>query len=68
MTDLYSSFNNADAALILTEWDEYSNIEWSKASQKMRRPAWVFDSRSIINPEEVTNAGLNFWRIGDGLG
>ena len=68
VTDLYSSFNNADAALILTEWDEYSNIEWSKASQKMRRPAWVFDSRSIINPEEVTNAGLNFWRIGDGLG
>jgi len=68
VTDLYGSFNNADAALILTEWDEYSNIEWNKASQKMRRPAWVFDSRSIINPEEVTNAGLNFWRIGDGLG
>ena len=67
VTDLYSSFNNADAALILTEWDEYSNIEWSKASQKMRRPAWVFDSRSIINPEEVTNVGLNFWRIGDGI-
>ncbi len=68
VTDLYSSFNNADAALILTEWGEYSNIEWNKASQKMRRPAWVFDSRSIINPKEVTNAGLNFWRIGDGLG
>ncbi len=68
VTDLYSSFNNADAALILTEWNEYSNIKWSKASQRMRRPAWVFDSRSIINPEEVTEAGLNFWRIGDGLG
>ena len=68
VTDLYSSFNNADAALILTEWDEYSNIDWSKASQKMRHPAWVFDSRSVINPEEVTNAGLNFWRIGDGIG
>ena len=67
VTDLYSSFNNADAALILTEWDEYSNINWSKASHKMRRPAWVFDSRSIINPEEVTNVGLNFWRIGDGI-
>ena len=53
VTDLYSSFNNADAALILTEWNEYSNIKWSKASQRMRRPAWVFDSRSIINPEEV---------------
>ena len=66
VTDLYSSFNNADAALILTEWAEYTKIDWKEASQKMRRPAWVFDSRSVINPEEVTNAGLNFWRIGDG--
>ena len=30
-------------------------------------PAWVFDSRSIINTDEVREAGLNLWRIGDGL-
>ena len=30
-------------------------------------PAWVFDSRSIVNTEEVKDAGLNLWRIGSGL-
>ena len=32
----------------------------------MRKPAWVFDSRSILEPDKVRKAGLNFWRVGDG--
>ena len=64
---LTSAFDDADAVIVLTEWDEYSNINWSKVSIKMRRPAWVFDVRSIIDPEKVKNSGINFWRIGDGL-
>ena len=60
-------FINADAVLILTEWKEYMNINWEKAYIKMRKPAWVFDSRSIIEPKKVINSGLNFWRLGDGL-
>ena len=32
----------------------------------MRSPAWVFDSRSIVDPNEVKNANLKLWRIGDG--
>jgi len=30
-------------------------------------PAWFFDSRSIINTDEVREASLNLWCIGDGL-
>ena len=33
----------------------------------MRKPAWVFDARSIISPDDVIKSNLNFWRIGDGL-
>ena len=32
----------------------------------MRSPAWVFDARSTLLPEKVKEAGLNYWRIGDG--
>jgi UDPglucose 6-dehydrogenase len=32
----------------------------------MRKPAWVFDSRSIVNPKKVLDANLKLWRIGDG--
>ena len=59
-------FVQSDAVLILTEWDFYSKIDWQIESKKMRSPAWVFDSRSIVNQKKVIDAGLNFWRIGDG--
>ena len=67
ISNLKNAFNNADAAVILTEWDEYLNLDWDEISRKMRSPAWVFDSRSIIDPQKVIKHGLNFWRIGDGL-
>ncbi len=56
----------SDAILILTEWNEYANINWNNISKLMRLPAWIFDSRSILDPNAVKAAGLNFWRIGDG--
>ncbi len=57
---------DADAILLLTEWEEYSQLNWVKIAKQMRKPAWVFDSRSIINHKKVIEAGLNFWRVGDG--
>ncbi len=60
-------FSEADAILILTEWNVYANIDWVRVSEKMRRPAWLFDLRSIIDPAKIENTILNFWRIGDGL-
>ncbi|MBO6979348.1 MAG: nucleotide sugar dehydrogenase [Prochlorococcus marinus XMU1428] len=59
-------FIEVDAAVILTEWKEYSMINWDKAAAKMRSPAWVFDTRSIVNALNVIKSGLNLWRIGDG--
>ena len=65
--ELYDSFSNTDAVVILTEWEDYNQIEWDKVSKVMRRPAWVFDTRNIINREKILKAGLKIWRIGDGL-
>ena len=59
-------FDNAHAILVLTEWEEYKYINWDKVVKKMVKPSWVFDSRSIINANEVKKAGLNLWRLGDG--
>ena len=59
-------FKNADAVLILTEWKDYSEIKWDNAAKSMRKPAWVFDSRSIVNIRQVKEAKLNLWRVGDG--
>ena len=64
--DLYESFKGTDACLILTEWSQYATIDWGKASNMMRKPAWIFDARSIADQEKIKDANLFFWRLGDG--
>ncbi len=59
-------FHETDALVILTEWEEYSNINWSVAVNLMKSPGWVFDSRSIVDPKKILENGLNLWRMGDG--
>ncbi len=59
-------FKNAHAIIILTEWEEFRNMNWNKIAKEMVPPSWVFDSRSIVNPKKVRDASLNLWRIGDG--
>jgi len=66
VTNKMDTFKSADAVIVITEWDQYKNIDWKDAAKKMRKPAYIFDTRSIISPESVIEAGLNFWRIGDG--
>ena len=60
------SFKNADAIVILTEWEEYFSIDWENASKLMRQPAWIFDVRSVLSREKILQYNLNLWRIGDG--
>ncbi len=64
--NLEKAFFNSDAVLIITEWDDYKNIDWHQVHREMRSPSWVFDARSIVDPKKVLDAGLNLWRIGDG--
>tara|TARA_A100001388_G_C28770300_1_gene503397 strand:- start:142 stop:1575 length:1434 start_codon:yes stop_codon:yes gene_type:complete len=64
--EIDDAFDNVDAILILTEWEQYSELNWKEISQKMRTPSWVFDARSIVDHSKVLDSGINFWRIGDG--
>ena len=59
-------FDNAHAVLVLTEWEDYKNIEWDYVAKKMIKPAWVFDARSIVNVGLVKKSGMNIWSLGDG--
>jgi len=32
----------------------------------MRSPAWIFDTRSVVNRQEIENTGINLWKLGEG--
>jgi len=66
VNDIKNAFIDADAVVILTEWEEYAKLNWKEIASKMRKPAWVFDSRSIIDLQNVRAAEINVWSIGDG--
>ena len=58
------AIKGCDAILVLTEWDEFKNINWEKVSKSMRKPSWVFDTRLCVVEDEVIKTGLNYWGIG----
>tara|TARA_B100000886_G_C20419572_1_gene490880 strand:+ start:616 stop:2019 length:1404 start_codon:yes stop_codon:yes gene_type:complete len=54
-----------DAILVLTEWEEFKNLEWDTIFKFMRKPAWVFDSRNCLDKEALTKIGFNVWSLGN---
>ena len=64
--DINKTFQNSDALVIITEWPEYSKIDWGMISKSMRKPGWIFDTRGIVNIEEVKKNGLKIWVVGNG--
>ena len=63
-----SAVKGADAVLVLTEWQQYRELDWMSLASRMRKPAWVFDARAVTDPDQVRSAGLTLWRVGDGEG
>ena len=64
--DIIDASDGADAIVVLTEWDEYMHLNWEEISKNLRKPAWLFDARSIIPKDKIKKLNLNFWKIGDG--
>ena len=54
-----------DAVLILMEWRQYRDLNWSDLAARMRKPAWVFDARAMTQPELMKAFCLRLWRVGD---
>ena len=63
---LEDAFTSADAALFLTEWEEFQCLDWLNLSKLMRKPSWVFDTRSIVNIQEAEKSGMKTWQVGYG--
>ena len=58
---------NADAIILVTEWEEFNQIDWDKISKVMRHPAWLFDTRSFKNTYKANYYGIRVWKLGNGL-
>ena len=53
----------ADACVVVTEWPEFTNLDWSQAHARMNGTL-VVDGRNCLDPSSVTAAGLVYEGIG----
>ena len=53
-----SSIKDSHAIIILTDWSEFKNLEWDLLFKKMQRPAWIFDTRYIVDAKILQKIGF----------
>ena len=61
--DIYSALAGADVLAILTEWDEFRELDLVRASELMRGKT-IVDCRNLLNPDDVLAHGFKYSRIG----
>ena len=54
---------DSDAAVLVTEWSEFKEIDWAEAADRMRRPLLI-DGRNFLDADEVRSAGFLYEGIG----
>ena len=61
--DSYDAMTDADALVILTEWNEFRALDLERARGLLRKPLMV-DLRNVYEPSEVAGAGIRYVSIG----
>lgn len=59
----YEAAHNSDALLILTEWEEFANLDLKRLRQELRYPI-VIDGRNLYDPEMMAAQGFTYYSVG----
>ena len=61
----YEAAENVDCLVILTDWEEFKNLDLDKLKNSMKRPL-IYDFRNIFDPDMMTELGFEYYSIGRG--
>lgn len=64
--DPYQACQNADAALFLTEWSEFSSLNLPRLKQLLRQ-AIILDGRNIFDPLKMQTLGFDYQSMGQNI-
>lgn len=59
----YEAIRGADALLVLTEWDEFTQLDFKKIKKLLRHPV-LFDGRNMFDAEALKKLGFRYYGIG----
>ncbi len=63
-TSAYEACHGAHAVAIVTEWDEFKKLDYTKIFEGMQKPAFLFDGRNIVDLAALRALGFRAHGIG----
>jgi UDPglucose 6-dehydrogenase len=63
-SDPYAAAKNAHAIAILTEWRQYTQLDYERIYRSMAKPAFLFDGRNLLEHKKLYEIGFNVYPIG----
>jgi UDPglucose 6-dehydrogenase len=57
------ALDGAHAAILVTEWPEFAELDWEELAGKMANPL-IVDGRNFLDPQRVRAAGFSYEGIG----
>lgn len=61
--DPYEAARGSDALLIITEWNEFRNLDLLKIRESLRQPV-IIDGRNMFDPAEMNRLGFTYRGVG----
>jgi UDPglucose 6-dehydrogenase len=62
--DLYAAVQGAHAIAVLTEWPQFTELDYQTIYESMIHPTFIFDGRNILDHEELHKIGFNVYPTG----
>ncbi len=63
VSDAYSVMSNADALLVLTEWNEFRVLDFDRIKSLLKAPL-IIDLRNIYAPADLAGLGFTYHSVG----
>lgn len=62
-TDAYDAASGADVCILVTEWNEFKQLNFAKLGEGMKSKV-LFDGRRLYNREQLAKHGFEYFTIG----
>jgi UDPglucose 6-dehydrogenase len=67
VNDGYQATEQAHALAVMTEWDEFKQVDFQRIYDSMYRPAFVFDGRNLLDGKKLASIGFDLHTIGKSI-
>lgn len=61
--DAYDAVKNCDCAVMMTEWNEFKELNLDRIKRLMRQPV-IIDGRNIYEPKKMKELGFRYYSVG----